>query len=110
MSNAYTYDKLSQAEKDCVDMIDVPDMLALLKDDEEVLFYRIHSILCEKVKDKLPLNTDQQEVLILPYRIWGSMAGYELYKMKKRWDEMKAVPKSERRGYKYANYGDDKPS
>lgn len=100
MSNAYKYEYLSRAEKDCVDMIDMKDMLTLLNDGDEVLFYRIHSILAEKVKDGYPLNDDQKEVLTLPYLLWGSMAGYELYKIKKKWDEMKTVPKEERRGYK----------
>lgn len=106
MSNAYTYQHLSQAEKDCVDMIDQKDMLTLMKDGDDILFYRIHSILCDKVKDKQPLTDDQEDCLVLPYRLWGSMAGYELYKIKKKWDDMKAIPKSDRQGYKYTKKRD----
>lgn len=109
MSNAYKYEFLSQSEKNCIDMVDMKDMLTLLKDGDEVLFYRIHSILAEKVKDGHPLNEDQQSVLTLPYLLFGSMAGYELYKMKKQWDVMKSVPKEERQGYKYAKRKTDDP-
>lgn len=102
MSNAYTYEHMSEAERNTVDWLEPKDMLELLNGEDDVIFYRVHTVLCEMVKNKNQMNESQMECVMLPYRLWGSMAGYELYKIKKAWDDMKAIPTNQRKGYKYA--------
>lgn len=88
--NKTTYQYLSQAEKDSIDMLEPTDMLGLLKDDDignNVLFLRVWTVLANMVRDGMRLNDDQKVCLMLPIQLWGGMMGLELYKLKQKKDE-----------------------
>lgn len=89
MSNTYSYQYLTQAEKDTIAMIEPKDMLELLEDDDtgnNVLFLRVWTVLANMVMEGMRLNEDQHKCLMLPIQLWGGMMGLELYKLKQKKD------------------------
>jgi len=82
--------RIPKSVQNVVDVIDYETAAKLLTggDDkgEDLLFVNIYDAISDTAMNGTPLTTDQQKILLLPFKVWGSDAGRELYKIRtKRW-------------------------
>jgi hypothetical protein len=81
MSDTYRY--LKKQQKHAIDMIECSDIDTLLKYKEYAAVAKIIDMLSQIYHDGQPLNDDQKEVLLYPWKLWGKKAGLMLYEMRK---------------------------
>jgi hypothetical protein len=89
MKNTYKY--LRKMQKDTIDCIDVANMEEMLKRGYFNNFVWAYDTLSNIYQEGIVrLNDDQNAVLLLPLKKWGSKSGAVLYNMRKdMWAEIK---------------------
>lgn len=82
MSDTYRY--LKKQQKHAIDMIECSDIDSLLKHQEFATVAFIIDTLSQIYHEEQPLNDDQKDVLLYPWKLWGKKAGLMLYEMRKK--------------------------
>ena len=82
---------MPRSVRNVIDVIDYETAAKLLDGDddkgEDLLFVNVHDAISD-LAARTPLTPDQAQILLLPFKVWGSRAGLELHRIrKKRWAE-----------------------
>ena len=81
--------RIPKSVRNVIDVIDYQTAARLLDGDdskgEDLLFVNIYDAISDLAAGT-GLTPDQQKILLLPFKVWGSRAGLELHNIrKKRW-------------------------